>query len=207
MKIEIIAATENPLDAISVAAGTSYGKVDVSHKRVSHCFKRGHMSVFEQASFTVRIEGISRACSHQLVRHRLASFVQLSQRYTKTDPDSEWFVIPPAFRDNTEYADWFKGQMNMAVASYEGALAVGINPEDARYLLPEATKTTITMTMNVREFFHFLTLRTAHDAQWEIRDLAYRLADAIAEHDPQWAELVDMWINDANAKDCAHDNQ
>lgn len=126
---------------------------------------------------------------------------QLSQRYTKVDPDQSWYVIPPEFQSNPEYADWFRGQMNMAIASYEGALAVGIKPEDARYLLPEATMTTVTMTMNVRELFHFLNLRTAHDAQWEIRDLAYLLADAIAEHDPQWAELVDMWIESANAKD------
>ena len=201
MKIEILAATANPVDLIGYCAGLCYGKSDTSTKRVKACFSRGHLSVFEHASFTALIDGISRACSHQLVRHRLASYTQESQRYTKVDSD-DWYVIPPAFEP---YKDWYAGCMNESVAEYEGALARGIEKEDARFLLPQAATTRIAMTMNCRELFHFLDLRTAKHAQWEIRDMAYLLADAIADYGPQWAELIDMWITDANAKGGGHE--
>lgn len=84
-KIEIISATECPVDVISLAAGICYGKADVSEKRVRHCFKSGHLSVFEHASITFKVEGISRACMAQLTRHRLVSFCVESQRYNKYD--------------------------------------------------------------------------------------------------------------------------
>ena len=193
MKVTLITATKRPIDVISQAAGTSYGKVDLNPKRVRHCYNAGHMSVFEQASFTVRIEGISRACSHQLVRHRLASFVQQSQRYTTVDDSGKWYVTPPVFAEKPDYTCWYNGQMNQALAAYEGALAVGVDPEDARYLLPQSVCTTLTMTMNVREFFHFLDLRTASDAQWEIRDLANELLRVVRGTSGQWYELISLW--------------
>lgn len=192
MNIEIITATKRPVDVISLAAGTSYGKVDPNFKRVRTCYDRGHMSVFEHASFTVRIDGISRACSHQLVRHRLASFVQQSQRYTKVDPDRQWYVVPPVFLDDESKLSWYRGQMNQAIAAYEGAIAIGVHPEDARYLLPEATMTSLTMTMNVREFFHFLDLRTDKAAQWEIRELANSLYWKVRGISGQWYELMKL---------------
>lgn len=190
MKIEIISATENPMDVISLAAGTCYGKNDTSEKRVANCFKLGHLSVFEHASFTVRIEGISRACSHQLVRHRLASFCQESQRYCKYNfTDEDWFVVPPVFEGYMP----FYGSMGFYSTFYEEALKNGMKPEDARYLLPEATKTTITMTMNVREFFHFLDMRTDKAAQWEIRKMANELKNKLQAYDEQWKQLIELW--------------
>lgn len=207
MKVSIVSTTKDPLNVISMAAGTSYGKDDVSEKRVVTCFKRGHLSVFEHASFTVRIEGISRACSHQLVRHRLASFVQKSQRYTKIDTETDWFVKPEAFgagEDDPvlgmEPDEFFYCCMLDAARNYNDALKAGIKPEDARYLLPEATKTEITMTMNCRELFTFLDLRTDKAAQWEIRELANRIkalfGSAAGE---QWAFIIDLW-NRTNGK-------
>lgn len=195
MNIRVISATENPVDVISRAAGTSYGKDDASEKRVLNCFKLGHMSVFEHASFTVRIEGISRTCSHQLVRHRLASFVQQSQRYTKIDTSGDdWYVVPEWFDSFTANGkNCFRQHMKAAANHYNNALKLGCKPEDARYLLPEATKTTITMTMNVRELFTFLDLRTDAHAQWEIRKMANELIKVLSAHDEQWRFILDLW--------------
>lgn len=200
MNIEIIAATKDPVDLIGYCAGFCYGKSDTSLKRVQSCFDSGHLSVFEHASFTAEISGISRVCSHQLVRHRLASYTQESQRYTKVD-GNDWFVMPPAFEP---YKDWYVGCMNYAVAEYEGALSRGILKEDARFILPQAATTRIAMTMNARELFHFLDLRTAKHAQWEIRELAHRLADVVADYDPQWKQLIEMWRADVNTEAVVH---
>lgn len=189
MRIKILAATQDPVDLIGYCAGFCYGKSDTSFKRVQTCFNGGHMSVFEHASFTAEISGISRVCSHQLVRHRLASYTQESQRYTKVD-GNDWFVMPPAFEP---YKDWYKGCMNQSVAEYEGALARGVKKEDARFLLPQACTTRIAMTMNVRELFHFLDLRTAKHAQWEIRELAELLATELRNINDQWNSLLCLW--------------
>ena len=201
MEIEIISCTANPIKAISLAAGTCYGKHDVSAKRVRNCYKSGHMSVFEHASITFRVEGISRACSHQLVRHRLASFAQLSQRYCKVDVEShDWYVMSPEYqrapyKDNPILGmpadDFFSLCMIDCAKNYSDALEAGIKPEDARYLLPEATKTNITVTMNARELFHFLDLRTSQSAQWEIRELAHMLEAELRKVDG-WDWLVDL---------------
>lgn len=196
MDVQIISATKRPLEVISIAAGTSYGKDNFSEKRVWTCWNNGHMSVFEHAVFTARIEGISRACSHQLVRHRMASFVQESQRYCKIDTESnDWYVKPDWFKDFTENGkDVFEQHMKAAANRYNAALKLGCKPEDARYLLPEATKTSLTMTMNVRELYHFLDLRMDKNAQWEIRNLADMVIDALQTESGQWACLVNMWL-------------
>lgn len=204
MEVYIVQATENPIHVISECAGTCYGKSDYSFRRVRNCFNKNHMSVFENASITFRIEGISRACSHQLVRHRLASFCQESQRYCKVDTDiRDWFVKPKAFcagDDNPvltmENDEFFYGCMLDAARNYKDALKAGIKPEDARYLLPEATKTNLTMTMNVRELFHFLDLRTDKAAQWEIRELAEEMVRQIKDFiGYEWKELIELWEN------------
>ena len=198
MKIEIMAATPNPMEVISRAAGTCYGKDDAPTKRVESCFRAGHMSVFEHASVTFKVEGISRACGNQLVRHRLASFCQESQRYCKVGTESDdWYVVPPSFgkerRDWDDYtidAKWFEDRVRDAGMFYLRAIDAGLRPEDARYLLPEACKTKLTVTMNCRELFHFLDMRQQRAAQWEIRDMADELERAVAGIDAQWGALV-----------------
>lgn len=187
MNIEIIAATPAPMDVISRAAGTCYDKDDTSRKRVETCYKRGHMSVFEHACATFRVDGISRACSHQLVRHRLASYSQLSQRYCEIDTSGDWYVIPPTMDDLK-----FHEMMLSCATRYEISLNDGVRPEDARYLLPEATKTAITMTMNCRELYHFLDIRQDKAAQWEIRELAQGIENALRRHHAQWRDLMDL---------------
>ena len=195
MQVTIPSKTDNPLQLVSRAAGTCYGKTDYSAKRVKTCLQAGHLSVFEHASVTFEIDGISRACSHQLVRHRVASYSQQSQRYCKIDVSSDdWYVMSKSF-DNLTDADnehFYRQRMKYYARFYQDALDAGIKPEDARYLLPEATKTKIVVTMNVRELFHFFDVRNSNRAQWEIRDLAKAMHDVLLDN-PEWRELITMY--------------
>lgn len=190
LESELIYFTPNPIEVISRAAGTSYGKNDVSIKRAERCFKSHHLSVFEHVFFTTRISGISRACSHQLVRHRMASFVQQSQRYTRVNTDQEWYVTPPMISIEPNLRRIYDKQMLSQKKMYHKLLSSGVLPEDARYVLPESTMTTITMTMNAREFFHFLDLRDNKSAQWEIQTLALHLIRDLSSANEGWKTLI-----------------
>ena len=196
MRIEIINTDFKPIFNISNAAGTSHGKLDGNLKRAETCYKLGHMSVFEFASFTARIEGISRACAHQLVRHRLASYVELSQRYTKVNTkNNNWYVTPPEIAEDEYDTAVFRAAMRDFATVYEALLSRGYKPEDARYVLPQATKTAITMRMNVRELFAFLDLRQDKAAQWEIRELANELEKELRKLSDEWETLFDWRKN------------
>lgn len=186
MNVTVITATPDPVAVISAAAGTCYGKSDTSARRVEGCYRRGHMSPFEHVSVTFKASDISRACSHQLVRHRLASYNQQSQRYCRIETDADyWYIIPPAYSDDR----WYHEEMQRCAQAYKRALDQGLRPEDARYLLPEACKTEIVVTMNCRELFHFLDVRLDPAAQWEIRGLASAMVDALKAVDG-WRELM-----------------
>ena len=130
----------------------------------------GHLSVIEHASFTFSLEGVSRVLTHQLVRHRIASFSQQSQRYVVLEkPD---YVVPDKIKSNEECEKIYKKTMENIWKAYNKLISLGINAEDARYLLPNATKTNIVVTMNARELMHFFRLRTCNRAQWETREAA-----------------------------------
>lgn len=193
MLVEVIAkTTDSPLSFVGSVAGASYGKDDSSRKRAVRCFKLGHMSVFEHVSATWRIEGISRACSHQLVRHRLASFCQLSQRYVVVNTDADWYVIPPSIRDDDRMLEEYASEMWRCAEYYKSLLDDGMKPEDARYVLPEATKTDIIVTMNLREFMSFYKARSDKAAQWEIRELAEDMMRSFYMLGGEWMEVVHM---------------
>ena len=194
MKVSIIAMTEDPEGTISRAAGTSYAKRDAKFSRLRNCFERGHMSVFEHACVTFLVEGVSRACSHQLVRHRMASFVQESQRYVKLDVSGDWHEKPLGFDRSGELSGLFDAVMDASARAYEAALEAGVKPEDARYLLPEAAKTSVCATMNWREIYHFLNLRADSHAQWEIRALAEELAQGLSR-DERTQRLIGLWLD------------
>ena len=184
---------DRPLSFIGKVAGISHGKDDESAKRALGCWRAGHGSVLEHVSVTFKVEGISRACSHQLVRHRLASFVQQSQRYNRISViGDDWYVTPPSIAENDDANDFFAEAMEDFVFAYQNALDSGIKPEDARYLLPEACKTAINVTMNLRELEAFYKLRADKHAQWEIRQLAYTLMDELREQGTEWAQVADM---------------
>ena len=194
MKVEIMQATPNPLDLISLAAGCCYGKDDISHKRAKRCIRQGHTSVAEHAVITFKVEGISRACLAQLTRHRIGvSFSVMSQRYCKIDVDSnDWYVKPESF------GDWFDEKMHNDGLAYLDALDADVKAEDARFLLPEATKTNLFITMNARALIHFLKLRSDPAAQWEIRELANEMRMEASVFN-QWRELINCGL--ANCED------
>ena len=156
----------------------------------------GHESIIEHASATFEISGVSRACTHQLVRHRLASYSQESQRYV--DLSEPEMVVPPAIVNRADARlvwDRLTGQMGEA---YRELRALGIRKEDARFLLPNAASTRIVVTMNFRELLHFFRVRINPAAQWEIRDVALRMLRLLVAESPAvfgalLAELADAY--------------
>jgi thymidylate synthase (FAD) len=134
----------------------------------------GHMSVIEHASFTFSIEGVSRAMTHQLVRHRIASYTQQSQRYVAYDT-LEKFVTPLNIAKNADAKKVFDDALEKISEAYRKLLDMGIPKEDARFILPNAAKTNIIVTMNARELRHFFNLRCCNRAQWEIREVAIEM--------------------------------
>lgn len=143
---------------------------------------QGHESIIEHASASFLISGISRACSHQLVRHRMASYSQESQRYVDMS-DPEWVVPPDIARDPEALAVWTQF-LEQVVRTYRGLRERGIKKEDARFLLPNATATRLIMTANYRELLHIFRLRISPHAQWEIRELCVRMLEAVYSHAP-----------------------
>lgn len=142
---------------------------DLGRKFIKSKIALGHESPLEHASATFLLQG-SRAFSHQLVRHRLASYSQQSQRYVKEN-NFKW-VLPPTIQSNQAAYDKFVSAMNDTRIAYELLVADGIPKEDARYVLPNACETKIMMTADFREWRHFIELRADKHAQWEIREVA-----------------------------------
>ena len=194
MIVKILDITESPCDSIALAAGTSYGKFDTSEKRVKNIIKAGHLSCTEFAYIHFRIEGISRSCLAQLTRHRLMSFCVESQRYNKySSLMDDWYVIPPEIEADPDKKLVYQAKMEKDMKDYESFLFHGVKPEDARFLLPEATKTKLSCAMNLREFYSFLQLRLNPHAQWEIRMLAQKMYDEVCSYNDQWKTLMDYY--------------
>lgn len=193
VRVFLIKHTPDPEKTIAVAARMCYAPIgaeklfkefsdEKAEKLLRAILKSGHYSAVEHASFTFAIEGISRACTHQLVRHRLASFNQQSQRYVSLLKDRRYIVPPKIKKSNfsKEYLSYIKSCWDM----YEKMLDGGIEPEDARYILPQAVETKIIVSMNARELLHFFSLRCCRRAQWEIRKLAYLMNKEVLEVAP-----------------------
>lgn len=178
MKVQLIAYTPNPEKVCYASAKGCYSKKssaeimrDAKDEDVAKFLKRvvgmGHHSVMEHAVFTFSVSEVSRALTHQLVRHRLASYSQQSQRYVEIIPE---YVVPPKIKGKSK--EKFEKLMNECWNVYQELIKDGIDKEDARYVLPNASFTKITITMNARELLHFFTLRCCTRAQWEIRRMA-----------------------------------
>ena len=146
------------------------------HSVLSTIMASGHFSTLEHVSYTFAIDGVSRALTHQLVRHRLASFNQQSQRYVKFK-EGVSVVKPESVLANEEANAVFDEAIEAATSAYKKLLEAGVPAEDARYLLPNAAESKIVVTMNVRELLHFFSLRCCNRAQWEIRELAHRMLE------------------------------
>lgn len=178
MNVRLVSYTPNPDQVCDMACRTctSVECPDISTavnktNALRKALDSGHESVAEHAVFTFQIEGISRACSHQLVRHRMASYSQQSQRYVIMN-DNDYFVIPESIKDNDSEYIQYVSVMKYLFDEYERMIKSGVSIEDARYILPNACCTNITVTMNARELRHFFKLRLCKRAQWEIRELA-----------------------------------
>ncbi len=131
----------------------------------------GHHSVLEHVSFSFGVEGVSRVLTHQLVRHRIASYSQQSQRYVELDKTFE-FITPDTIKNNEHAHTEYQRLMEVIHRIYKAMLASGIPAEDARYILPNGTETKIFITMNARVLLHFFKVRCCNRAQWEIRAMA-----------------------------------
>ncbi len=189
MQVELLYHTPDPERAIATAARLCYAPIGASElmetmpeERVrsvlSTIMRSGHFSTLEHASYTFAIDGVSRALTHQLVRHRLASFNQQSQRYVQFKNGIE-VIKPPTIEADSEASALFDDMMEQTAVAYAKLLDLGIPAEDARFVLPNAAETKIVVTMNVRELLHFFTLRCCRRAQWEIRELALAMLDLV----------------------------
>ena len=197
MNIELIAHTPEPELVIANAARTCYDSaqkdLESSRKMIKAIVKSGHESCVEHATATFRLSGISRVLTHELVRHRLFSFSQRSQRYVKENEPS--YVIPDVLiDDNTANQklllakDIFDKAMQNAWDAYSLLLSYGLKPEDARFVLPNACTTEIVVSGNFREYRNFLKLRLSPRAQWEIRKAANIILDKLYEIAPSCFE-------------------
>jgi thymidylate synthase (FAD) len=186
MLVSLLQHTPEPEQTVALAARLCYSPatIDTLRERLAtgdvssfldKIMSLGHHSVLEHVSFTFGVEGISRACSHQLVRHRLASYSQQSQRYVTFAGDDFPQVVPVSIATNAECQAVFDQAMQACAAAYQSLVAAGVPAEDARFVLPNAAETKIIVTMNARELRHFFTLRCCERAQWEIRLLAIEM--------------------------------
>ena len=189
MKVELLFHTPDPERAIATAARLCYAPVgatelletmpeDRVEKVLNTILSSGHFSTLEHASFTFAIEGVSRALTHHLVRHRVASFNQQSQRYVKFK-DSIETIKPSSIAENATANEIFDTAIAQVTEAYKQLLSLDIPAEDARFLLPNAAETKIVVTMNARELHHFFSLRCCNRAQWEIRELAWAMLDLV----------------------------
>ena len=197
MKVTLITHTPEPEKVIASAAKLCYSPSDIESlmngltlEKIESFIKKltdiGHQSPLEHCSFTFGIEGVSRSLSHQLVRHRIASYSQKSQRYVSEDGFK--YIIPPEIEANEDTLKIFVEAMENDERAYnllvdklknryidrlmDEKSATKKAIEDARFVLPNACETKLIMTMNIRSLLHFFEERCCDRAQWEIRNMA-----------------------------------
>lgn len=198
-EVRLIAHTTEPAKVVAAAARLCYSATPAAalfegldpatiRSFLSKLLAVGHMSPFEHASFSFAIDGLSRVASHQLVRHRIASFSQQSQRYvTMGEPKA---IAPPEIARNEEASALFRQTLDAAYGAYEKLVEMGMPKEDARFILPHGWETSLVMTMNARELHHFFSLRLCRRAQWEIRGLACKMLAAVRIAAPELFDRV-----------------
>lgn len=205
MKIDLIYISPDPEGSCEYGARICYD----SHTKMTEAsretflptlLRSGHSSVFEHSSASFRIDGISRTASHQLVRHRMASFSQRSQRYVN---EGEFeFVSPPSIQQNEEANNIYNETMQMLNQQYLKLVESGIKKEDARFILPNAVATSLVMTTNFREWLHVIDVRVSRSAQWEIRELMILIWKELYKHAPNIFAMhyFEVWSKDLEFK-------
>ena len=185
MFVSLLTYTPEAERVVATAARLCYADVDCQalsqrsnpdddRRMIAKVLSIGHHGVLEHAVFSFAAEGISRVLTHQLVRHRLASFAQQSQRYVAFDGGFD-YETPPAIAEDPELNARYNDEMQRLAALYADLRQAGIKAEDARFILPNASHSRLIMTMNARELRHFFRLRCCNRAQWEIRKLATQM--------------------------------
>src|SRR4030067_1736689 len=177
-KVELLSITPNAEKLIETAGRTSYLSFDKQGEDTEKRFRKsliksGHLSVLEHAYATFRISGASRSFTHQLVRHRLCSFIQQSQRYV--DESNFNYIEPDSIENNPEAHSIFVDFMDKAKEVYSKLQKLKIKKEDSRYVLPNAVGSQIVVTANLREGRHIIYLRGKLQSQWEIRRVAIEI--------------------------------
>ena len=195
LQVELISIPENLLDVVYSACRTcysAYGAVEIyknitsdKDKKlslISKVISSGHYSTIEHIQVTYAVNNISRAATHQLVRHRHMSFSQKSQRYVK-EADFD-YIIPRDIEKNPELLEQFENFMENTSKFYQKLVEAGIKKEDARSILPNACASSIVISLNLRELIHFANLRLCTRAQLEIRQLAKKMCEEILKREP-----------------------
>lgn len=186
--VKLIAITPECENVIEYAARVAYNSTPKAKQSVNPFIRglitAGHESVLEHATATFEIDNVSRALTHQLVRHRLAAYTQESQRYCSAQ--SFTTVTPDSFKvvGGQELVEEVENLYTTINELYVKMVAMGIKKEDARYILPNAATTRLTMTANFREWRHIIKLRTSATAQWEIKELMIKIARVLQQEAP-----------------------
>ena len=194
MKVELVSYTKDGEKIVAIASkmsrsrkGWDYHEKTMTDEEVEVWIRdaiiHGYWSPLEHSSYTFSIEGISRVASHQLVRHRIASYTQMSHRFAK--PIDEYYqpVTPPSAEKRNE--ELVKKAYDDAYKYYYELLQNGVPEEDARYVLPNGVNTNIVVTMNARELYNFFALRLCSRAQWEIRQVAWKILEEVKKVHPR----------------------
>ncbi len=193
IKVKLLDYTPEPERVVAMAARLCYsgiGAEELSERLSDEDVRRlvrkmvaiGHGSTLEHASFTFGVEGVSRVLTHQLVRHRIASYDQQSQRYVAAHGFQ--YIVPPTIESKPEAKQKFASLMETIRETYDALTEMGVPKEDARYVLANATETKILITMNARSLLHFFNLRCCNRAQWEIRTMAYQMLSEVKKVAP-----------------------
>lgn len=193
MEVKLLRYTPEPEKTVAMSARLCYSPIGAAQleekmsdeqaaKLVRKLVTMGHLSTLEHVSFTFAVEGVSRVLTHQLVRHRIASYSQQSQRYVKEHNFET--IVPPSIAARPATKAKFEQLMLDIQNLYNEWTAEGILAEDARYILPNAAETKIVITMNVRALHNFFALRCCNRAQWEIRMLAEKMLDEVKKVAP-----------------------
>ncbi|MDH7554659.1 MAG: FAD-dependent thymidylate synthase [Spirochaetota bacterium] len=186
-KVTLLAITPNAEKLIEEAGRTCYLSLDritegSETNFIRRCIMNGHHSILEHASASFRVLGASRAFTHQMVRHRLASFSQQSQRYVNEEEFN--FIIPPSIAANNEAKTIFTDFMEQARITYKKLRELSIKKEDARFVLPNALESQIVISANFREWRHIFSLRLEKAAQWEIRSVCMQMLKILQDEAP-----------------------
>jgi len=187
VKVELISCTPDPEAHIGEQASECYdSKTDRESclRRAAHCVESGHLATLRFAYATFHISGISRVCSHQLVRVAHAGILQRSQRYVKETRVE--YVVPPALVGMPAHlrTAWVQVQAD-AERIYLDCIEAGMKKEDARYILPQGCTTSLRITGNFQMWRDLLGNRTTKHAQWEVRDVALEIQRLLAERAPR----------------------